>query len=351
MKSQNFSASRLKYARVKQGLSIAQLSKVISISSRTLSKYENNHEKPATETIHKLAKKLHMPYAFFFQADLADLILHDISFRSVARKSAKQKDKAYCDNQLAIWLYNWMSARFSLPKSSIPYYKDIPPKQAAKKIRTDWKLGNKSISNMLHLLEAKGVNVFSISEDNKAIDTYSFIYKNRAYIFLNRFKSAEQCRFDLAHELAHLLLHKGTGAMGKNKEKQADEFAFYLLMPEETVQEKAPETVNFEDLIALKAQWKTSAELLLQQWQNLNVVSEWTYRSLQTELNKKGYLIREPNSIPHENSQILDKVLKALWQEKITKQDIANDLNVYIQDIDAIMFGEKLNQKRKKTRS
>ena len=43
---EKFNPERLKYARVKNGLTITDLSELLNISSRTLSKYENDHEIP-----------------------------------------------------------------------------------------------------------------------------------------------------------------------------------------------------------------------------------------------------------------------------------------------------------------
>lgn len=52
-------------------------------------------------------------------------------------------------------------------------------------------------------------------------------------IFLNVHKSAERLRFDLAHELGHLVMHGGSLHVepGKEKEQAANDFASAFLMP------------------------------------------------------------------------------------------------------------------------
>jgi hypothetical protein len=72
----------------------------------------------------------------------------------------------------------------------------------------------------------------------------------------------------------------------------------------------------------------------------LKVLSEWQYRALSIEMGKRGYRTNEPEPrIARETSQILNKVFAALRKEGCTKADIANELHVYPQDLDALVFG------------
>ena len=72
-------------------------------------------------------------------------------------------------------------------------------------------------------------------------------------MFLNTFKSAERSRFDAAHELAHLILHKHGAPNGQEAEKQADTFAGSFLMPRASVLASAPRSPTISAHPALKA--------------------------------------------------------------------------------------------------
>ncbi|RBI65406.1 hypothetical protein DQ400_18155 [Vreelandella sulfidaeris] len=50
------------------------------------------------------------------------------------------------------------------------------------------------------------------------------------FVFLNIQKSSEHSRFDAAHELGHLTLHKHAGAHGKEAEREANAFASSLCL-------------------------------------------------------------------------------------------------------------------------
>lgn len=46
-----------------------------------------------------------------------------------------------------------------------------------------------------------------------------------AFYFLNTSRTAERCRFDLAHELGHLVMHKHGIIEGIHVEQEANAFA------------------------------------------------------------------------------------------------------------------------------
>jgi hypothetical protein len=87
------------------------------------------------------------------------------------------------------------------------------PDTAALYLRQNWGLGERPIPNMLKLLEAKGVRVFSLAENTKAVDAFSVWRNGLPYVFLNIAKSAERSRFDASHELGHLVMHKHGGGL------------------------------------------------------------------------------------------------------------------------------------------
>jgi hypothetical protein len=84
---------------------------------------------------------------------------------------------------------------------------------------------------MVHLLEARGVRVFSLAEDAADVDAFCFWHKRAkddppaAFVFLNLQESGERGGFDAAHELGHLATHRAIDFRGKDVEREADGFA------------------------------------------------------------------------------------------------------------------------------
>jgi Zn-dependent peptidase ImmA (M78 family) len=110
------------------------------------------------------------------------------------------------------------------------------PAGAARTLRQYWTIGEKPIGSMIKLLETKGIRVFSLSENTRNVDAFSCWRNGEPYVFLNKFKSTEHSRFDAAHELAHLVLHKHGGpSQGRSAESEAHAFASSFLMPRDDV--------------------------------------------------------------------------------------------------------------------
>ena len=103
-------------------------------------------------------------------------------------------------------------------------------------MRARWGLGEKPIASVLHLVEAHGVRVYSLTEDNAQLDAYSLYWRTQPFIFLSTVKSGERGRFDAAHELGHLVLHgEHQTPHGPDAELQANRFAAAFLMPRASV--------------------------------------------------------------------------------------------------------------------
>src|ERR1700693_4393291 len=80
------------------------------------------------------------------------------------------------------------------------------------------------------------VFLFSLAENTRNVDAFSCWRNGEPYVFLNTFKSTEHSRFDAAHELAHLVLHKHGGPnQGRAAELEAHAFASSFLMPRDDV--------------------------------------------------------------------------------------------------------------------
>ncbi len=71
----------------------------------------------------------------------------------------------------------------------------------------------------------------------------------------------------------------------------------------------------------------------------LNLLTEWGYRSTCVSLSRMGYRSAEPNGIPHETSQILAKVFQAVRAEGTSAADIAKDLDLYLPELNKHVFG------------
>ncbi len=215
-----FNPSRLDLARRRRGLTKTVLAERAGISTRILTAYAMLEKDPSAETVAQLSQVLSFPTSFFYGGDVDEPPVDASSFRALTRLTARQRDQALGSGAVALLFSDWIASRFELPEQSVPTYKAVDAETAADAVRREWGLGSRPIKNMVHQLEAHGVRVFSLSEDCREVDAYSFWRASTPYVFLNTLKSAERSRMDAAHELGHLVMHSLGGPRGRDAERE-----------------------------------------------------------------------------------------------------------------------------------
>jgi Zn-dependent peptidase ImmA (M78 family)/DNA-binding XRE family transcriptional regulator len=334
-----FTPGRLSLARKRRGLTKKRLAELVGVTPRTILRYEIGEIAPQEDTEAKIAAVLGFPATFFHADDVDELSTDAASFRSLTAITAAERDAALAAGSVAFLLSDWIDQRFDLPTSNLVDLFDSSPEAAARALRQEWALGERPITNMVHLLEAKGVKVFSLSENTRTVDAFSLWRSERPYVFLNMMKTPEHSRFDAAHELGHLVLHRHGGPKGRRAEDQANLFASSFLMPAGDVVATIPRVHTIHQVVEAKKRWKVSAMALIHRLHKVGALSPWQYRMFCIQAADLGYRTAEPFSIAREQSVVWQKVLTALWKERVTKDDIAQALHVPAQEIENLLFG------------
>ena len=321
----------------------AQLAKELDVTSRSLQNYETGASAPDLELLARISKLLKFPQQFFFiDEDMPEIKEHAVSFRKLSKMTDSMKSCAFAAGALAFKVNQWIEDRFSLPQADLPDLSDLGPEEAAATLRRAWGLGNAPIPNMVHLLESKGIRVFSLTEETREVDAFCTWYEGKPFVFLNTIKSAERSRFDAAHELGHLVRDIYTMQHGQvhgpEMERQADTFASAFLMPKESVEANQPPAYTIKYMMKLKHHWGVSLAALAYRFNSLGLVSEWNYRSLCIEIAKNGYRTNEPEPMERETSQLLTKVLDILHSRKQGRREIAESLCLSVDEINSLTF-------------
>lgn len=337
-----FSAERLKMARYRRKLSGNGLADAAGITPVTVSKAENGHH-PDDATVQRMADALGYPVDFFYMEKPVVLETQAVSFRSLKKMSAAERNASLAAGSIGIAFYDWIDHRFNLPAPNlIDLSKERErPEIASRLLRQHWGLGDRPIGSLLKLYESKGVRVLSLSENTPNVDAYSFWKSSHPYMFLNQQKTAERSNFDAAHELAHLVLHFHAGAdsaLIDDAEKQADKFASAFLMPEADIKSSLGHIYSASQIIKAKGRWKVSAMALATRLHGLGMLTDWNYRSILIELSKRGYRKAEPIGVKRETSTLLAKVLGGLWQKGITTAKIAEEMNLPWEEVETLIF-------------
>ena len=334
-----FNPSRLGIARKRRVLNKTTLAKRIGVDLRTIARWENCESEPTPENVDALVRVLQFPRAFFYGDDMEEPLAELTSFRSQKSLSAALRDAALAAGAIGFRIADWVNERFNLPASKVPELSWYDPESASRTLRQEWELGEKPISNMIQLLESKGVRVFSLAENTTKVNAYSTWRTDTPYVFLNTMKTAECSRFDAAHELGHLVLHQDCKLKGREAEDQANAFARAFLMPRADVLSVLPRVRDLQDLISIKSRWRVSVAALNYRVHKLGITTDWRNRDFCIEIAKKGYNKNEPRRIEHEKSLVWEKVLKTLWSERTTQTDIADNLDLPVSEVEGLLFG------------
>lgn len=333
-------ASRLAVARKRRGLTLTALADASGLSSRSLSSFEAGRGRPSGESVTALARALDVAPEFLTAEDVEEIPVDAVSFRALSKMTARQRDSALGAGRVAILINDWIEARFELPKPDVPSLTAHDPERAAEEVRARWGLGERPISNMLHLLETHGVRVYSLTPDNAQLDAYSLYWHGQPFIFLSTRKSGERGRFDAAHELGHLVLHgEHESPHGREAELEANRFAAALLMPRASVLAAGLRHATVDRILRAKRTWNVAAMALTHRLMELDLVTEWGYNSACIQLSRMGYRRGEPNGITRESSQLLGKVFKGLREGGVRPADIAANIGITPIELRAHVFG------------
>lgn len=336
--------SRITLARLRAGLSKTELASRLQSTSRTVTNYETlgapDRAAPA------LARALGCPSAFFARPATEPLEEERVFFRARRRSSAAQKHAATSAGRTGVELYELITEHFALPGLSVPDLAGMDPCDAAQRLRAEWQLGIDPLPNSLRLAESHGIRVLSLPSGTADVDAFSLWENGFPYVFLSTLKTAERSRFDMAHELGHLVLHAGLGASlgGEvNAEKEADLFASELLIPRVFLRASIGREPSVTSILKLKGYLGVSAMALTYALHKAELMSDWSFRQTCIELTRRGFRTGEPEGMQRETSKVFTVALSTFHRSKgWGTEEIAQKLGVPPSEVHGLTFGQAI---------
>ncbi len=322
IKSKKFIGERLKSARMFKGYTLTELSEITEISKQSLSLYENNNNKPEWDNVSRLSAALGFPREFFFQESIFEVKTDATYFRALASTTKKdraaQKIKLEYISQIYLMLFEYID----FPSLNIPNIEFSPSdftnndetedelnhvENIAKQIREHWGLGNEPIIDLRYTLESNGIVVTSFNAEADKIDAFSqrtIVNQGEIYIIAvsDSRQSVARARFDMAHELGHILLHPWSEDLElitkeefRARERQANAFAGAFLLPEKSFRQDIlhyPTTLDYYE--HLKKKWNVSISAMIYRAYQLKVISNNQFQYLMRQVSKNGWRQNEP---------------------------------------------------------
>jgi Zn-dependent peptidase ImmA (M78 family)/transcriptional regulator with XRE-family HTH domain len=269
-----------------------------SISAAALSQLELGKSTPSGRTLLAIAQATAFPIHYFVRRDADGE--SDGFFRSLRSAPAKDRRRAVARAYLLHDFIQAIEHYVELPDLDIPRFhttsKDRPEVEAAASlVRRTWKIDSGPIPNMVRALERHGVVTCRLSLESQKLDAFSVWFPDRPVVALVANKgSTARSRFDAAHELGHGVMHTTADIGTREAETEAHQFASAFLMPAEDIKQYLPSSVNWQELMDVKARWGVSLAALLIRARDLGVLTPHRFVSAMKYMSAKGWRREEP---------------------------------------------------------
>lgn len=335
--SPTFHGARLRLARIFQGLTLEELGKQILATRQYIQRIESDPaSSPNADFVAALAEILHVQRSFFFEPLKAELQEDLCHFRKLKTTPIHIRKRALAYGTIFNILVSYLDTQLQMPSINIPISNantrtDI--ERASENCRKTWKMGMDSpVHCMVRTLEHAGAVVTTFEGISASIDAFSYIY-SRPIVVRNTAKvSSSRARFDLAHELGHLVLHQGIEAEVPFLEDQANQFASSFLLPRVAFLREFPRLnrIDWYELTQMKIRWGVSIQAIMRRAYDLEIINAVQYRNAHIYISRQGWKTCEPGEdyIPFEHPEIIPTALQILSEHGKTLEHIADAMHV-----------------------
>lgn len=347
-----FVAGRLRQAREARGLSLVALADLVGVSSAAISQYEKGQHLPRPETFELLAKQLNLPRTYFLKNEVVVPVeQHRLFYRSMSTATKQARTRAGRRLEWFKEIVAYFENFFDFPAPNVPDlglpedFRAITKtliESAAEQVRAYWRLGLEPIADVIRTMEANGIYVTRGALGAETLDAFSEYDDARPYIFLGSDKNVlVRSRFDCAHELGHLILHRSIKQKDLNRasdfriiENQAHHFAGAFLFPAKSFQREIW-GVSLDSFRSLKPTWKVSVAAMISRAIQLEMLEEESAKRLWINLGRRGWRQREPlDDLPCEQPKMLARAADTLIKNRIkTREQILDDLALAHSDV------------------
>ena len=344
-----FDPQRLRVARQLRRLTRSALAGRVGVSGAAVGQWEAGAVRPKAQTLADVAHVLSFPVGYFATSGRtpSNLDTEFSFFRSLRKSKEIDREAAQAHAVLLAELISVIERHAVLPSLAIPEYPTAPSARTdevdtvAMQLRRDWNLHHEPVADMVSELERHGAVAARLRLAGD-VDAFSWPGIDRPIVILVSDKADKaRSRFDAAHELGHLVMHRRHPRSGdRDLERQAHRFASVFLVPSEPLAAEWPKgRLGWRELIALKRRWQVSMAALLYRAREDGLMEQTTYESAVKYMSRAGWRRSEPGELgPPERPQLLGHAVRALAQHGIDAQTLRDEaqlpadiLNEYLQ--------------------
>jgi Zn-dependent peptidase ImmA (M78 family)/transcriptional regulator with XRE-family HTH domain len=306
---------RLTEAREARDVTQTDIGLSLKRSGSAVSNWERGAQTPEPITLEQLASVLGI-FSSYLGKEIPEYGNSAIFFRSMANATKRIRTR---ERARVRWLQHASLALqeiLEFPPVDFPafvgpdeyqklHHADL--EHIASSMRGHWKLGDGPLPHMVLIAENAGVVVGIDEAGSTRIDGQGAwcAADTRPYILLARDKyTAFRRQMDIAHEMAHLVLHYGIDEARLERdfdliEDQAKYLAGAFLLPDKSFPAEIF-SMSLDGFVALKPRWKVAIGAMIMRTQQLHILSENAAQALWKYRATRGWHRREPLDSPTE---------------------------------------------------
>ena len=321
--------SKLRDARKLLRMTQGELGDRTGVSRQAISAFERGDKSPDPRTFALIAGELRQPVTFFTTEDAAKFGETSPPFyRKFGPETIRRNEACGVLSSHLVQLARYFDDFINYPAVDLPDFGEtaldgVRIDEVAEELRRHWGLGLGPISNVLALLESKGIIACHYELTGEKVEAFSFWNGSRPFIFMASEKEVGvRRRFDLAHELGHLVLHRYIDPSDledktslKKLEREADRFAGAFLLPRGSFPNEVY-TPRLEVFIDLKQRWRVSIQAMIYRCSDLGVLDEWQVLNLCKQISFRKWRTKEPlddpSILPVEEPRLLARAFELL---------------------------------------
>ena len=325
-------SERLRRLRTARGFTLERLAAAIGgvVTKQALSKYENGKDVPSPRVITRLAAALGVKSVELWREPDVEVELIAYRKRSGFTKTARERIESQVSESLErrvrLQELAGQNCDLDLPVKSCRVQSIEDAEQAAVAIRKKWQLGLDPIASVTGVLEDHLIHVIEIDAPEKFDGLSALARQNKhlkaAAVVDSLARCGERQRFNLAHELGHIVMDV---AEGVDEEKAAFRFAGAFLAPIEVLHRevgKSRHAIEPTELLLLKRSFGMSMQAILYRLKELHIITERYFKSWFYSLSAAGHRKAEPDPLPREVPAWLSRtVLRALAERVLSRDD------------------------------
>lgn len=344
----NFVPARLALVREAHGWTMRDLAGRIDTTASAVSQFECGKAKPSADVLRRIAFAFGVAPSFFAVEGPPRIQAAACHFRRRRTSTQMERRVVLARGEMRLDIATYLADHVNFPAEEL---REIPShlrsdtsatgiEALAAAVRDRWALGQGPVSDTVRILEQRGVLLVEVPGHSERLDAFSAWVGSWPVVFIATEKSsASRRRFDVIHELGHLLMHANAKPGDAQREREADAFASAFLLPRYPFEQECPRRLVWPHLVELKLRWKVSLAALVRRAFDLGIYSEATYRRAFVQLSKFGWRHNEPAEPELEHPTLLQEALRLLGESGFSLGRLANDLGRNPVELDELLGG------------